>query len=195
MNSWRFDQGRLDYFQFDEVKRIARALASINGIPKPSVDADLLREILSKYSSRPFAPTNYTVWRNYKRVFGCLLLATEIAGNIVCTELCNSLATKPDDVDIDNYLGHFATHFYYPSPVFNGYDTTTPQIFPVIAVIKFLLSEYLMKGKSSVSIDEIGSYLIANRVSGIEPVNFYQTLQPMPNLDDLRQVRELVKFI
>jgi len=195
MSSWRFDQGRLDYFQFDEVKRIASALANINGISKPTVDNDLLRKILSQYSSRPFAPTNYTVWRNYKRVFGCLLLATEITGKIICTELCNSLATNPNDVDIDNYLGHFATHFYYPSPVFDGYDTTTPQIFPVIAVIKFLLCEYLTKGKPVISIDEIGSYLIANRVSGLEPINFYQTLQPKPIQDDLRQVRELVKFI
>ena len=63
MTLWRFDQGRLDYLQFDEIKRIALALAGINGIPKPNVDDDILRQVLSNYSPRPFAPANYTVWR------------------------------------------------------------------------------------------------------------------------------------
>ena len=118
MTLWRFDQGRLDYLQFDEIKRIALALTDINGIPKPNVDDDILRQALSNYSPRPFAPANYTVWRNYRRVFGCLLLATEVAGRIVCTDLCKALAT--DSNDIDDYMRHFATHFYYPSPIFDG---------------------------------------------------------------------------
>lgn len=195
MASWRIDQGRLDYFQFDEIKRIARALAKVSGIPKPTTSNDLLRQVLSQHSSRPFAPLNYTVWRNYGRVFGFLLLATEIDGNIVCTELCNALASNPDEVDIDDYMGHFATHFYYPSPVFVGYDQLSPQIFPVVAIIKLLLSGFLTKGKLNVSIEEIGSYLIANNVSGLEPFTFYQTIQPKPYQDDLRPARELVKFI
>ena len=195
MTLWRFDQGRLDYFQFDEIKRIALALADVNGIPKPSVDEDILRQVLSNYSPRPFAPANYTVWRNYKRVFGCLLLATEIAGRIVCTELCKTLATDSDEIDIDDYMRHFATHFYYPSPIFDGYSCISPQIFPVVAIIKFLLSEYLIKGKTSITVDEIGDYLITNEVTGLEPLNFYSTLKLKRFHGDLRQARELIRFI
>ena len=44
MTLWRFDQGRLDYFQFDEIRRIAIALAEIEGIPKPSASDDILRQ-------------------------------------------------------------------------------------------------------------------------------------------------------
>lgn len=192
---WRFDQGRLDYFQFDEIKRIACTLTEVNGIPKPTVENDILRQVLSNYSPRPFAPANYTVWRNYKRVFGCLLLATEVAGRIVCTDLCKTLANNPAEIDIDDYMGHFATHFYYPSPVFDGYNCTEPQIFPVIAIIKFLLSEYLVKGKSSITVDEIGSLLIANNLTGLEPLNFYSTLKPNNFQGDLRQTRELIRFV
>jgi hypothetical protein len=195
MTLWRFDQGRLDYFQFDEVKRIAFALADVNGIPKPNVDDDILRRILSNYSLRPFAPANYTVWRNYKRVFGCLLLATEVAGRIVCTDLCKILATNSDEIDIDDYMRHFATHFYYPSPVFDGYNCTDPQTFPVVAIIKFLLSEYLVRGKNFVTVDEIGSHLIVNDVTGLEPLNFYSTLKPKKFKGDLRQPRELIRFV
>ena len=195
MTLWRFDQGRLDYFQFDEIKRIARALEEINGIPKPTVDDDILRQVLSNFSPRPFAPANYTVWRNYKRVFGCLLLATEMAGRIVCTDLCKTLANNPDEIDIDDYMGHLATHFYYPSPVFDGYNCSDPQVFPAIAIIKFLLSEFLVKGKSSITVDEIGSLLIANSLTGLEPLNVYSSLKPKDFQADLRQTRELIRFI
>jgi hypothetical protein len=192
---WRFDQGRLDYFQFDEIKRIALALSKANGIPKPNVDNDILRQLLSNHSTRPFAPENYTVWRNYKRVFGCLLLATEVAGTIVCTDLCKILAADSEEIDIDDYMRHFATHFYYPSPVFDGYNSTDPQTFPVIAIIKFLLSEYLVKGKNNITVDEVGSYLIANDITGLESLNFYSTLKPKSFNGDMRQVRELIRFV
>lgn len=196
MTLWRFDQGRLGYFQFDEIKRIALALADVNGIQKPSVDNDVLRQVLSNYSSSPFAaPPSYTVWRNYKRVFGCLLLATEVAGRIVCTNLCKTMAINSVEIDIDDYMRHFATHFYYPSPVFDGYNCIDPQTFPVVAIIKFSLSEYLVRGKNSITVDEIGNYLIANGVTGREPLNFYSTLKPKKFQGDLRQVRELIRFI
>lgn len=195
MTAWRFDQGRLDYFQFDEIKRIALALANVDGIPKPNIEDDILRQVLSKYSPRPFSPANYTVWRNYKRVFACLLLATEVAEKIVCTDLCKTLATASDEIDIDDYMRHVATHFYYPSPVFDGYNCTDAQTFPVAAIIKFLLSEYLSKGSTSITVNEIGNYLIANDVTGLEPLNCYATLKPKEFQGDLRQVRELLRFI
>lgn len=195
MTSWRFDQGRLDYFQFDEVRRIACALAAIDGIAKPKLKDDFLRKSLLDNSSRPFAPADYTVWRNYKRAFGCLMLATEVAGKILCTDLCKVLAKHPEQVDVDDYLGHFARRFYYPSPIFEGYSHIGLQIFPVAAIIKLLLSEYLTKGKTHVSIDEIGQYLIANKVTGLEPLIFFSKLELKPVSDDLRQTRELVRFI
>ncbi len=195
MTAWRFDQGRLDYFQFDEVKRIARALASMDGIDKPALPDDFLRKSLSTYSSRPFAPDTYTVWRNYKRTFGCLLLATEIAGKIICTDVCKTLAKTTEQVDVDDYLAHVAKRFYYPSPIFEGYSHLGQQVFPIVAIIKLLLSEYLFKGKAYVSIDEIGQYLLANNVTGLEPLDYYAKLELASISRDLRQTRELVRFI
>lgn len=196
MSLWRFDQGRLDYFQFDEIRRIALALVEVNGILKPNADDDIIRQALLNYSHRPFAaPSGYTVWRNYKRVFGCLMLATEVDGRIVCTDLCEILALDSNGIDIDDYMRHFAIHFYYPSPVFDGYNCTGQQTFPVVAIIKFLLSVYLVQGKTSITVDEIGNYLIENKVTGLEPLNFYSTLKPKIFQGDLRQTRELIRFI
>lgn len=118
MTPWRFDQGRLDYLQFDEIKRCALALSKIDGIPKPSAHDDLVRSTLKKYSRRPFAPMHYTVWRNYKRTFGCAFLAGEVGGRIYCTEICKALAQNTEIIDIDDYLLHWITSFYYPSPIF-----------------------------------------------------------------------------
>jgi hypothetical protein len=195
MTLWRFDQGRLAYFQFDEIKRIAIALTKIDGIPKPSIDNDILREVLSNFSQRPFAPANYTVWRNYKRVFGCLLLATDIAGRISCTDLCKILAADHGDIDIDDYLRHFAINFYYPSPIFEGYNNNDQQVFPVIAIIKFLLSEYLLKGNITITTDDIANYLIANDATGLEQLDYYAKLKPNKFQGDFRQPRELIRFI
>ena len=195
MTTWRFDQGRLDYLQYDEIRRQAVALSTIDGIAKPALDDDILRQTLSKYSSRPFAPISYTVWRNYKRVFGCLLLATEIEGKIICTDLCKSLANPANEIDVDDYMRHFATHFYYPSPVFDGYNCKDVQVFPIVAIFKLLASIYLTKGKNFITVDEIASYLIANNVTGLEPLSFYSNLRPQVVPGDLRQVRELICFI
>ncbi len=191
---WRFDQGRLDYFQYDEIKQISIALSAANGIVKPQVNNDLIRQILSQYSSRPFAPNSYTVWRNYKRVFGCLLLATEIDGIIQSTNLCNFLAANMD-TDVDDYLAYFSKVFYFPSPIFEGYNINDQQVFPVSAILKYILSKFIHTGVKTISIDEIGDCLIANGITGLEPIDFYQHIRPRHNSSDLRQVRELVRFI
>lgn len=107
MAKWRWDQGRLSYFQFDEIKLIAAALLPLEGKTLPSAtEFDILRESLAQSSALPFAPARYTVWRNYGRVFGCQLLATEINRNLHCTDLCKLMATDSIDVQTfpDNYL-------------------------------------------------------------------------------------------
>jgi hypothetical protein len=190
---WRFDQGRLDYFNFEEIKRMATALSNISGITKPDLQNDILRRELAKFSARLFLPEDYTVWRNYKRVFACALLATESDGRIAATDLCNHIARN--FIDADDYFAFFAKKFYFPSPIFENYNTTTTQVFPISAILKFILAKYNLTNQNFVSIDEIGAFLIGNNVTGLEPIHFYSTLQPKTVTDDLRQTRELVKFI
>ncbi len=197
MAEWRFDQGRLDYFKFDEIKKIAQALIDLDGVDKPRTpQPDIVREVLSNYSDLPFAPDHYYVWRNYGRVFGVLLLAAEIQGKIFATNLCKQIANNPHDVDCDDYLAHFARNFYYDSPVFQGYDAFGPQVFPAIAIIKLLISKFLTEGKDNISLSEVYGYLIANNVNGQEDLPFYQNLIYTPPYgQDLRQVRELMRFL
>jgi hypothetical protein len=193
--NWRFDQGRQDYFNFEEIKHMSIALSNISGIRKPDLQDDVLRHELAKYSTRPFLPEHYTVWRNYKRVFACALLATEVEERIVVTDLCKHIANNL--IDKDDYFAFFAKKFYFPSPIFKNYNTTDPPVFPVSAILKFILSKYNRTNEKFISIDEIGMFLIGNNVTGLEPINFYEKLQPKEKIEgDLRrQVREFVSFI
>ena len=198
MTVWRFDQGRLEYFQLDEVKRLAKGLLALDGCAQPrGEDADIVREVLSSVSDKPFSPHDYYVWRNYGRVFETLLLVTVKNKIILSTDLCKRLA-EDESFDPDDYLSHFARNFYYSSPIFEEYNPNGNQVFPAIAIIKFLFSEYLTKEKAYISIQEIAYYLIGNNVTGEEDLLFYGNLDPGPDFstrDTLRQVRELVKFI
>ncbi len=198
MTAWRFDQGRLNYFSFDEIRNIAFVLSQLDGTKKPSRgEPDTVRALLAQYTDLPFLPTSYYVWRNYGRVFGAQLLATEIEGFIFATELCKKLASKTELMDSDDYFAHFAKNFYYSSPVFEDYSTSGLQIFPAIAIIKYLISTFINHGKDFISLDEIAQYLIANNITGTEDLAVFAKLtkKSIPANCDLRQLRELVQII
>jgi hypothetical protein len=120
-------------------------------------------------------------------------LATEVEGTIVSTDLCNHIAHN--FIDADDYFAFFARRFYFPSPVFENYNTEEPQVFPVSAILKYILAKYKAKNENSVSVDEVGAFLIGNNVTGLEDFDFYNTLQPKTITYDIRQIRELLKFI
>lgn len=197
---WRFDQGRLEYFQLDEVRRLAKGLLTLDGQAQPSSEnIDIVRKALNSVSNKDFLPFHYQVWRNYGRVFETLLLATVKNKFILSTDLCKRMA-EDEDFDPDDYLAYFAGNFYYPSPIFKDYDPNKTQVFPVVAIIKFLFSEYLTKGKANISIEDIFNYLIGNNVTGEENLIFYGGLRnvnaySLADQDSIRQVRELVRFI
>jgi hypothetical protein len=193
---WRWDQGRLDYFQFDAIKSIAQILAKFDGIALGTT-SDPLRIPLETGVGLPFAPSDYKVWRNYKRVFGCCLLATDIERKLICTEICHKFA-EDEPFDPDTYFVHFIRHFYYPSPIFEGYETAGLRVYPVCAILKFLLCKARMGREPTVSIKEILELIIPNDCTGEEEVDFYSTLQPKIHQtaeDEVRQIRELLRFI
>lgn len=197
--NWRWDQGRLDYFQLDEVRRLAKALMDFDGQTLArGEEEDGLRVVLSTHSERPFLPNTYKVWRNYKRVFGCQLLATEVNGKLFCTDLCKKMAS--DEIDDDQYIAHIVKGFYYPSPIFEDYKAEGPQIFPMCLVLKLLLSEYLYKNKPFVTIEEIVGTLRNSTLTGSETLSEISNVKVVEvNVsamgDEVRQIREMMRFI
>ncbi len=94
---WRWDQGRLEYFRFDNVVRIAETLTKLDGAPL-NVGEDPLRGPLVEHTGLEFKPGHYRVWRNYARVFRCALLATVVDHRLAVTSLCRKLADPSSGV-------------------------------------------------------------------------------------------------
>ena len=195
---WRWDQGRLSYFAFDNIRLIARALCGLENISLHG-NSDPIKSPLARATGLPFRAGPNVTWRNYARVFQSCLLATEVGGKLICSELAHKVSISgPGELASDEYFGHFIRRFYYPAPAFIGYINHGAQLFPGCALLRFLLSRLAEGEEPKASVSEILSFLIANQCRGDEDLSFYQVLTPSSrtfSADEERQVRELVIFL
>jgi len=195
---WRWDQGRLLYFQFDVLKAIAACLVKFDGTSLRDCEQDFRKE-LSASTGMPFAPSNYTVIRNYKRMFECAFLATTIDGKLIVSDFAKELAKEDGCFNtVDDYLLSYLSRFRFPFPAFKGYDNTQVRVYPFCAIIKFLIAQYKIGNEAKISIDEIFRCIVANGCTGNEEIEFYTKLMPKdyPISDtEKRQLREMVIFI
>ena len=132
---WRWDQGRLDYFQFDELRKIAR-FAVANDLRLTD------RTALVSAVDLPFLPDDprYKPWRNYSRTFQLAMIATpDPNGGARITEIGKLLA---DDgkITTDDYFHFFAQAMTDPSPALSSWGSTTDLRYPLLFVLRFLLA-------------------------------------------------------
>ncbi len=196
---WRWDQGRLDYFRFDRLVKIAKVLNTLQGVGLNAGHQDALRPALEDNTGLPFSPKNYTVWRNYKRVFGSALLATDTGGYLAITGICRWLAAETEDpVNVDEYLSLLAPRFYFPFPAFQDYSADVTPTFPFSASLKYLLAAIETQREASLSLQDVFALIIGNHCTGLESVEHYVNLPTTPYMpvgDEERQVRELLIFL
>ncbi len=198
MNIWRWDQGRLAYFLFDNLREIAGCLTKLDGIEINIKDHDPLRIILEYETGLSFSPANYSVWRNYARVFGCSLLATKAGNHLLVSGICKKIADGTI-VEVDDYLALLIQRFRYPSPVFENYNVSEQIVFPFIAILKFLNNKSFSGTSPFITVDEVFSFVIGNQCTGLEQGNrSYSKLLPaslQPIGDQERQVREMMSVL
>ena len=190
---WRWDQGRLVYFRFDNIVRIARVQTGLDGVPLNTRE-DLLRQPLEQGTGLPFAPSHYKVWRNYARVFACSMLATQVDQKLVVTDLCRKLAEEPTALTADQYLNFVFSRFTLPYPAFNGFNPNVGVTFPFVAIAKFVF----VRAGAGASLADVFSYVVGNGCTGLEELSFYLALKPTnctPTGDEERQVREMLVFM
>ena len=193
MMRWRWDQGRLEYFQFENIVKIARVLCEMDGAML-GTPTDLLRQPLEQNTGLPFLPLDYKVWRNYARTFACSMLATNVNSKLFVTDVCRKLAEEPCTLTSDQYFNFVFSHFTLPFPAFDGYNANHSVSFPFVAIAKFVLSRPM----GGVSLKDVFSYVVGNSCTGLEDIGFYSTLRPTdrkPLGDELRQVREMLVFM
>ncbi len=195
---WRWDQGRLLYFQFDVLKKMATVISELNGADM-TVGEDILRDELESATGMPFAPANYTVWRNYKRVFECSFLATKIDGKLQATDFCHELSKESRNIkDVDDFFSMYLPRFRFPFPAFQEYNVKDKIVYPFCAILKYLAAKKLSNLQPSITLEEVFSIIIGNNCSGFESIDSYKSLLPKSYTiigDQRRQVREMLIFI
>jgi hypothetical protein len=131
---WNWDQGRLDYFQFDNLKKIARfALAN---------DLRLTdRGTLASATGLPFSPDddNYPPWRNYSRVFRLSMICAEKGDGSSATPLAAHLASD-GGITTDEYFHFLAEATTDPSPALKAWKHKASLRYPLLFSLKFLLA-------------------------------------------------------
>jgi hypothetical protein len=195
---WRWDQGRLLYFQFDVLKSIASVLVKFDGVDIHICET-LFREKLTGVTGMPFAPDHYTILRNYKRMFECAFLATVNEGTLIVSDFARELAKKDGSFsNADDYLLSYIGRFRFPFPAFDNYDTTTQRVYPFCAIIKLLIAMFRSGQEAKISLDDVFAYISGNNCTGYEPIDFYERLATKPyTMGDIerRQRREMLIFI
>ena len=198
---WRWDQGRVLYFQFDVIKEIAKVLIKFEhrDINDNSINEEFRASLVENVGMPFAAPEGYKVNRNYGRVFQCALLARSEGGELVVSDLCKALS-KDDSVisNCDDYLYEVVKRFRYPFPAFQEYDTDSPRVYPFCAVLKYLIAQREKGNEAKVSLGDICSYIIGNTCTGFEDIEFYKQLSPTQYIatkDEMRQLREMLAFV
>jgi len=195
---WRWDQGRLTYFRFENIKKICEGLVELEGSNIGRDGDPFIREVLTSRTGLSFAPTTYTLWRNYARVFACALIATQLDGNLRVTDIGQRLAgVDSSEIDVDEYFSFWIPRFYLPSPAFQDYTPSDNRVFPLCAVLKYLFAQLLEHGEALIELSEVFSLIIGNNCNGCEPLDHYRALKMVERLpigDEERQVREMLIF-
>lgn len=194
---WRWDQGRLTYFNFNNLRIIANIIQQFNGIELNS--EDFIRNPLVNATGLPFSPETYSVWRNYKRVFECSLLATSSNGRLVASDLCKEFNRENGFIsNVDDYFSWYIPRFRYPFPAFKEYNCNESSIFPFCSLLKYLVALKRQSLEAKITLADVFSILIANSCTGFEEVEYYYAMnrQSVQYSDvEKRQVREMLIFL
>ncbi|MEN9894700.1 MAG: hypothetical protein RIR97_552, partial [Pseudomonadota bacterium] len=123
---WNWDQGRLDYFQFDNLKKIAR-YALTNDLRAEEHDA------LAAAVGLPFSPKkeSYKPWRNYARTFKSMGLVFQ-SGSVAKPTVIAKLLADDGSITTDEYFHFLAEYTSSPSPALQGWDNTVILRYPLL---------------------------------------------------------------
>ena len=195
---WNWDQGRMDYFQYDNLRTIAR-FAMQNDLQ--SASPSTIRQLTGLDFA---APRNYHPWRNYARVFKLTLLVREQNGVAIPTEVASLLA-RDGVVTCDEYMHFLAEVTTSPSPALTGWSRHGSVRYPLCFALRYLLAKVSCLNDSITPINEIiGAYLHSNFVGDESDTDFIGLLtqnQPYAQFtrnisnDRIRQARESIKFL
>lgn len=193
---WRWDQGRLEYFNFENLRRIADASSSVD--LKKATNAELKR--LTGLDFRPYLEA-YLPWRNYSRVFKLMRIVTDEGSSAVPTPVAKILA-RSGTVTADEFLHYVACSHTQPSPAFNDWNHQATMRWPLLFSLKYLLARRSSGLPNECTINEIMKAYAVSRFVGTEGRGEFSRIHEkdidgykLPDSDVVRQGRESLKFL
>jgi hypothetical protein len=186
---WRFDQGRIEYFQFDELRKLAKF--AVENDLKSAKRADLVQA-----TGLPFLPAdeNYPPWRNYSRVFRTAMIVAEVNQVAVPTKVAHLLA-EDGKTNSDEYFHFLVQSFTDPSPSFQQWDFSKNPRFPLLFSLKYLIAKSVL-GHFTVPYSEIVAAYKASDFDGDEgQTDFLAIANKTYSSVESRQARESIQVI
>ena len=195
---WNWDQGRLHYFQYDELRTVA----------KFAVGNDLRNtppQVIRSETGLDFPPDHYTPWRNYARVYKLCLVASEIGNTAVPTDVASILAID-GAVTCDEYVHFLVEATTSPSPALSTWSSNARIRHPLCFSLKYILAKNAVQQNPFSTINEIIGAYIRSGFGGGESVddfvalldnnqNYESIIAPHSRSHLLRQARESIKFL
>lgn len=193
---WRFDQGRMAFFQFDEIRKIAK-FAIANDLVSSK------RKPLAEATGLSFLPNDddYPPWRNYSRVFRTAMLVAKQNGVAKPTKVAQLLASD-GKITSDEYFHFLAETFTDPAPSFREWEPTGAPRFPLLFALKFLLARAVIGNPTSAYPEIIGAYAQSGFDGDEDQTAFlglakktWSRPSPSSGQDPDRQARESIQVI
>jgi hypothetical protein len=195
---WHWDQGRLEYFQFDALRQIADYVINHNFKIADRLD-------LQRSTGLPFAvPPSHTPWRNYSRVLKLALLISEESEVAKPTPVATLLST-PGSVTCDEYLHFLLSAFTEPAPALTDWKPNSRFRYPLLFSIKYLLAKTAISAVPVASLDEIlGAYSASSFkgdenqekfISIVRNSSIYESIGKKSNSELRRQAKESLKVM
>ena len=192
---WKWEQGRLEYFQFEELRKIAKF-----GVANDLRQAT--RSDLEVAVGLPFKPDDkaYRPWRNYGRLFQIAMIAIPHGLHEAKLTSLGKLLAEEGRVTTDEYLHFLAQATTQPSPALSDWDHTKPPRYPLLFALRFILARAAQHEPTTSISDIINSYYQSSFRGGEGQERFLRILDidadvPLIPTGDDRQARESIKVL
>ena len=190
---WKWEQGRLEYFQFDELRKMAKF-----GVGHNLRQAD--RATLETAVGLPFSPddSRYRPWRNYGRVFQVTMLATPRGRNYADMTVIGNLLAQDGKVTTDEYLHFLASATTDPTPALSSWDHTVTLRYPLLFVLRFLLARATQDSMETRISEIVHAYEASQFVGDEDDTSFLGIIFNTGNVaspNGARQANESIKVL
>jgi hypothetical protein len=186
---WRWDQGRIEYFQFDEIRKLAKYAVGHDLAEASHTD-------LSAATGLPFYPKSdaYPPWRNYSRVFRAAMLVAQIGRRAVPTKVARLLSVD-GQITSDEYFHFLAQVITDPAPAFREWAASDRPRFPLLFTLKFLLAKAALGAEATPYPTIVGAYVHSGFVGDEDQTAFLAAAgKDWPPVEN-RQARESIQIL